>query len=143
VVRRDERGQNLVELALVLPLLLLLLGGIVDIGRAFYSYIEITNAAREGARAAARLPCYPADSAQRAVYQATIEQIVRTEVSGSMVLTGSLGIAISPDPTTACALGGGEVRVTVTVPHSMMLAGITGIGDFTMTSSTAMSRAGK
>ena len=53
---RSERGQGLVELALVLPLLLMLFGGIVDLGRAFYTYIGLTNATREGARTGARRP---------------------------------------------------------------------------------------
>ncbi|BAF59628.1 flp pilus assembly protein TadG [Pelotomaculum thermopropionicum SI] len=48
---REKRGQALVELALVLPLLLLLLMGIMESGRIFHSYLLITNASREGARA--------------------------------------------------------------------------------------------
>jgi len=40
----------LVEFALILPLLVLVLVGIFDIGRAFFAYIAITNAAREGVR---------------------------------------------------------------------------------------------
>ena len=48
--RGRERGQSLVELAFVLPLLLLLLVGIIEIGRfAFYS-ILVANAARAGAQ---------------------------------------------------------------------------------------------
>lgn len=47
---RPERGAALVEFTLVLPLLLALVFGIVDFGRAFQSWITITNAAREGAR---------------------------------------------------------------------------------------------
>jgi Flp pilus assembly protein TadG len=46
----DERGAAMVEFALVLPLLLVLVFGIVDFGRAFQSWITLTNAAREGAR---------------------------------------------------------------------------------------------
>jgi len=48
-VREGERGQSLVEFALMLPILLLLLLGAIDLGRAFHSSISITNAAREGA----------------------------------------------------------------------------------------------
>jgi len=48
--RERERGANLVEFALVLPLLLLMLVGIADLGRAFTAYIRVTNAAREAAR---------------------------------------------------------------------------------------------
>lgn len=50
--RFSERGAAAVEMAIVLPLLVLLLGGIVDFGRAFYTKNILTNAAREGARAA-------------------------------------------------------------------------------------------
>ncbi|MGN6415505.1 TadE/TadG family type IV pilus assembly protein [Flexivirga sp.] len=51
-VARRERGASLVEFALVLPLFLLLVGGMVDFGRAFYTEVMLTNAAREGARSA-------------------------------------------------------------------------------------------
>ena len=53
---RHDRGANLVEMALVTVLLLLLLAGIADLGRAFYTYIVIANASREGARYASRFP---------------------------------------------------------------------------------------
>ena len=46
------RGQSLVEFALVLPLFLVLVMGIFDLGLAVFSYNSITNAAREGARLA-------------------------------------------------------------------------------------------
>jgi Flp pilus assembly protein TadG len=49
---RGERGQALVEFAIVLPLLLLLLLGIVDFARAWNVYEVLTDAAREGARIA-------------------------------------------------------------------------------------------
>ncbi len=49
----DERGQALVELAIALPLLILILMGIFEFGRAFYTYQVVTNASREGARVAA------------------------------------------------------------------------------------------
>lgn len=45
-----EKGQGLVELAIILPLLLIILLGIIDFGRVFYAYVAITNASREGAR---------------------------------------------------------------------------------------------
>ncbi|MGI5858042.1 MAG: TadE/TadG family type IV pilus assembly protein [Tepidanaerobacteraceae bacterium] len=45
-----QKGQTLVELALVLPIIILILFGILEFGRIFHSYIVITNAAREGVR---------------------------------------------------------------------------------------------
>lgn len=52
-LRRHQAGQNLVEFALVLPVLLMICLGILDLGRSFYTYIALTNAAREAARYAA------------------------------------------------------------------------------------------
>jgi Flp pilus assembly protein TadG len=48
-----DRGSVAVEFALVLPVLLLILFGIIDFGRALNAQIELTGAAREGARLAA------------------------------------------------------------------------------------------
>ncbi len=50
---KSEAGQSLVEFTLVLPMLLILLFAIVDMGRAFYTWNQVANAAREGARTAA------------------------------------------------------------------------------------------
>jgi Flp pilus assembly protein TadG len=47
-----DRGAAAVELAIVLPLVLVIIGGIIDFGRFFFTKIELTNAAREGVRAA-------------------------------------------------------------------------------------------
>lgn len=49
---RDQRGQAMVELALVLPILLVLFMVVVEFGRVFHAYLIITNASREGARVA-------------------------------------------------------------------------------------------
>ncbi len=49
-MRHRSRGQALVEIALVLPLFLLFLLGVVDFGRGIYTYAVISNGAREGAR---------------------------------------------------------------------------------------------
>ena len=47
---KSERGQAMVEFALVLPVLLALLCGIIDFGWLYYNQITLNNAAREGAR---------------------------------------------------------------------------------------------
>lgn len=47
---KDEKGQSLVEFAILLPLLLLLLMGILEFGIMINSYLTINNSAREGAR---------------------------------------------------------------------------------------------
>ena len=48
--KKGQRGQSLVEFALSSVVLLLLVGGLVDIGRAIYITEGLSSAAREGAR---------------------------------------------------------------------------------------------
>src|SRR5919109_4031112 len=59
-VRKREtkraRGQSLVEFALVLPILLVVFAAAADFGRAFYAYVAIENAVKEGAVYGARNP---------------------------------------------------------------------------------------
>lgn len=50
--RRAKRGQSLVEFALVLPIMLVIFMGIFDFGRAIFAFNSVSNAAREGMRAA-------------------------------------------------------------------------------------------
>jgi Flp pilus assembly protein TadG len=50
---RNQRGQSVVEFALVLPALMLILLAIVQFGMVFKQYITLTDAVREGARKAA------------------------------------------------------------------------------------------
>jgi Flp pilus assembly protein TadG len=49
-MRKDESGQSMVEMALILPVLLLLIVGISDVGRVVYSYAHLQMAAQETVR---------------------------------------------------------------------------------------------
>lgn len=55
-MRRRSEGQSLVEMALMLPLLLLVLFGIIDLGYYIYNYATIYESARNGTEKAAELP---------------------------------------------------------------------------------------
>lgn len=57
------RGQSVVEFALIIPVMLLLLAGAIDLGRAFYAYVAVENAAKEGALYGARHPMCGTESA--------------------------------------------------------------------------------
>jgi Flp pilus assembly protein TadG len=70
---RDAGGNATVELALVLPFLLLVVAGIVDLGFLYWEKHILTNASREGARAGSRAGA--AGAANRRVSQ--VEQIVQ------------------------------------------------------------------
>lgn len=66
---RDDKGNNLVEAAILSPIFLLLLLGVADLGMGFTTYISLTNAAREGGR---WMTIHPADkdgTRSRIVYE--------------------------------------------------------------------------
>ena len=47
---KSDQGQSMIEMALILPLLLLIMFGIIEGGRLFASFVELQNHARDGAR---------------------------------------------------------------------------------------------
>ncbi len=49
--KSGQEGQSIVETALMIPVVLLLLMGIIEFGFLFYAHVRVSNAAREGARA--------------------------------------------------------------------------------------------
>jgi Flp pilus assembly protein TadG len=100
-LRSTERGQSLVELALSLPLLLLILLGTVDLGRAFFDYVELRNAAREGAGYGARRP----------EDRPGIEERVRRH---GVPADAAVGVTCS----TVCAVAPGAGTVTVTASRT-------------------------
>jgi hypothetical protein len=67
-IGRTTMGQSLVEFALIIPILLLLLLGILDLGRAVAAYNSVSNAARSAARVAV------VDQNEDVVDQAAIEE---------------------------------------------------------------------
>lgn len=131
----DENGSELIELALVLPILLFMLAGIVDFGMLFQRYEVVTNAAREGARVAV-LPNYTVADAQARVQS-------YLSVSG---LTGA------PPPSvvysTETLASGRTIRlvtVTVSYPNTFSyigpfakLIGGTATGNVTLKSASSM-----
>jgi Flp pilus assembly protein TadG len=56
IQKGKEKGQSLTEVALMLPVLLLILAGVLDLGRLYYAYVTVSDAAAEGATYAAINP---------------------------------------------------------------------------------------
>ena len=109
---RQERGAELIEMALVLPLLLLIVMGIFDFGFMFREMSVVTNAAREGARAGI-LPDYESD----ANVVARVQQYF--DASGIDVTCGSADCIVqSPVIDVTAPSGTFEARdVRVTIFH--------------------------
>ncbi|MEO8274098.1 MAG: TadE family protein [Chloroflexota bacterium] len=97
--RPRSRGQSLVEFALVLPLFLLLVFGILDLGLAVYSYNSITNAAREGARLAI-VNQDATNVTTRATSQATVARTPTVTVRYYQAKTDG-----TPDTAKTCPIG--------------------------------------
>ncbi len=112
---RSERGAELIEMAIVTPLLLLLVMGIVDFGFLFQRYVVLTNAAVEGARVAT-MPGYTAADAQARV------QAYATNGGVPGVVT-----AVATPVSLPGAGGGNWPGVQVTVTHVYTLQYITPI----------------
>ena len=111
---RSDEGAQLVEFALVLPLLLLVLLGIAEFGFMFQRYEVVTNAAREGARMAV-LPGYGAADVQARVATFVSSGRVPTTTSPAnprvLVENVSIPVAGGRPPISA-------KRVTVTYTYT-------------------------
>lgn len=103
---KTRAGAAAVEFALVVPIFLLLVFGIIEFGRAIMVQQILVNASREGARQAVL------DGATSADVVNTVSDYLR----GSSVDTGQDNITVSPDPTGVRSRE--EITVSVSVPFS-------------------------
>ncbi len=122
--KKNHLGQSLVEFALVLPILLLLIIGAMDIGRMFYIKVALTNAAREGANYLA----YHVSEEIDADFSGTYEAIkAEAESLGVEIVTGGenseveiIGTCI----TSGVCLPGDEVGVQILKPFDLILGNV-------------------
>ncbi len=106
----SESGSELIECALVLPLLLLVVLGIFDFGFLFQRYEVVTNAAREGARIGI-LPAYST---------ADVQARVAAYAAASGLPPGSSTTVETVTVTTPSGSSFPAVRVTVEYPHQFL-----------------------
>lgn len=99
----ERRGAALVEFAVVVPLFVLLVMGLIEFGRAMMVKQIITNAAREGAR--------------RAIVESATESEVRTVVQQYLSGAAVPGATITVTPSNLSGLAMGD-QVTVSVAVS-------------------------
>jgi Flp pilus assembly protein TadG len=121
---KNRRGQALAEFALVLPMILLFIAGVVEMGRAWNIKQTVTDAAREGARWTV---VQDEDLADLAAVEAKIEE--RLALGG---VTGATIQFSSADPACAVVADcyhddtgfGKEMTVAVSAPFKMNLIGV-------------------
>jgi Flp pilus assembly protein TadG len=121
--RRAQSGQSLVELALVLPLLLLLLVGVIEIGRYAYFDILVANAARAGAQYGAQSLTFAADipGIKQAAWNDGLPSLAVTPTQLCGCNSGPGGLAGCPS-TSICAKPLVYVQVTVAGTFSSLFS---------------------
>jgi Flp pilus assembly protein TadG len=124
-VQVKEKGQSIVEMAFLLPILALLLAAVIDAGRAFDAYIVLTNAAREGAR-------YGSFVRQDAtVTVPAVQQVVVDDVLGSGTnLTRMEDFAASNVAVEGLSVASTAVTVTVSYDFGLYFGGLVGLDTF-------------
>lgn len=115
---RDERGVSAVEFALIAPVLLLILVGILDIGRAVNAYVTVSNAAREGTRYLAVHPTAAPSAIASTVHQRVVPLDPAQVTVTASYFNGSSFQAWPAIPTPNPSPSYTPVRVTVSYPWS-------------------------
>jgi Flp pilus assembly protein TadG len=127
--RPRERGQGIVEFAISMPFMLLILLGTIDMGRVFFDYIDMRQAAIEGATYGSRRPTDTAG-------------ITAAVKAHGLPADATITVATSGDCATPTGLG--DVKVTasrVWTPISLdalKLVGADGDWSFTVNASSTM-----
>jgi hypothetical protein len=110
---RRLRGQSLVELALIAPILILLIVVILDLGRIFAASVGVTNSAREAAS-------WGSQSIAGSIPVATLRSVAAAEGSGARVLPDATHVVVAyPSPDL--------ILVTVRSPFQPVAPGVGGL----------------
>src|SRR5689334_22438020 len=107
------RGQSLVEIALIAPILILLIVLVLDLGRVFAAWITVTNSAREAAS-------FGSQSIAGSVPDASIRSVAAAEGSGASVLPDATHVVVAyPSPDL--------IAVTVRAPFQPVAPMVEGL----------------
>ncbi|MGH2461882.1 MAG: TadE/TadG family type IV pilus assembly protein [Chloroflexota bacterium] len=122
----SRRGQALVELALLMPVLMLLAMATLDVGRVFQGYLDLANAAREGAAYASLNP-------SDANLTTDVTNIMTTESNG--LVPGTMNVTVSFSPDTSV---GSQVTVTATASYPLLTTAVLGWTSIDLKASAGM-----
>jgi len=112
---RNEQGTQLVELAIVLPVLLILFAATAEFGRYFYEYTTLAKAARVGTRylVIAKVDCFEATQAKKLVVYGN------TAGTGAPLIEGLTTDHVSVTPNDSACDGGSPPAVPPTITVSI------------------------
>lgn len=107
---RGEDGQTVVEFAVIVPILLLVVFAVIQLGIAFNNNVTLTDAVRAGARVAA---------VSRQMSDPTGAAVTRVRTAAANLDTTKLSVSVS-----STWQPGGDVTVTATYPYKINLLGL-------------------
>ena len=117
---RKQRGQNILEFALVLPILAIVMFGVLDLGRVFFATIGLTNAAREGVRYLSLNP----DDVGSLYLGSKTAVIDEADYSGIKLISSNVDVNCSNIEDANFCDSGTPATVTVTYDFGLILGWI-------------------
>lgn len=108
----DQRGASAVEFAIILPLLLVFLFGIIEFSIMFYDKAVITNASREGARAGIVFD-------EPRISATIIQNVVKDYAENRLITFGTPDLQIPPP--AICSGTGDELEVIVSYKYEFLI----------------------
>ena len=130
--RPDEKGASAVEFALLLPLLVLIIFGIIEFGLILFNQQVITNASREGAREGILF------NSDNRPTEADIKKVVSDYTKDHLVSFQRGTEAIPEVPTGPCTALGNDLTVTVSYQYSFLILDNFGFTGPNLTATTVM-----
>lgn len=111
---KRERGQTLVEFAIVIPMLLTVMMAIYQFGIVYNNWVTLTDAARAGARQAA---------VSRGLADPNATAVARVKASATDLNQTKLVVTVTP-PSGAGWTQGADTTVQATYPYSINIMGV-------------------
>lgn len=128
LLRSRKRGQGLVEFALVLPIILIIMAAVFDVGRVLDASIVLTNAVRTGARFGSTHPTW---------YDSIRTRVVDFANNSGMNFTG-VELTGSHVEVNSSVAAGAPVRVTVTYDVPLYFGPAVGVNSIRIVRSAEM-----
>ena len=117
---KSERGQSLVELGISLLILLYLLAGAAEFGVLFFQFVQLRDAAQEGALYGSINP--PANAGDTAKIDAIKQRALYSSPTRSPIdLINDTAVQVSVVVTDGQYCEGGSLKVTVSYPHRIFM----------------------
>lgn len=117
-IKKHERGQSLVELAISLVILLFLLAGAVEFGIIFFQFVQLRDAAQEGALYGS---INPPESATDTDKINAITTRALSSSSSPIDLLNDPDVQVFVEVTDGQYCEGGSLRVRVVYPHQVFM----------------------